>query len=221
MNVEIINADVFEALARLPDESVHCVVTRATDGRFAKGKSYSPSTQFKKGTHWRQPKPHWSRDWLYREYVQNGRSSSEIAAEVGCKENNIHFWLHKHGIPRRTVAQAREIKHWGVAGSANPMFGKTGAKNPRYVDGSSPERQRLYVQAQGRDFLRRVYARDNFRCQRCDSPSKGPRTLHAHHIKSWASNQFLRFDINNAVTLCRPCHSWVHSKKNAAKEWLA
>ena len=38
------------------------------------------------------------------------------------------------------------MKHWGAVGAANPMFGRTGALNPRYVDGSSPERQRGYVQ---------------------------------------------------------------------------
>lgn len=177
--------------------------------------------QFERGTHWRPKKAHWDRDWLYREYVDRKRSAAEIATEMGCGANNIHFWLKKHGIPTRDVAAARKVKHWGQFGSDNPMFGRTGNRNPRYVDGSSPERQRAYVQSLGREFLKAVYARDSYRCRRCGAPKSGPRSIHAHHIKPWAGNPSLRFDITNAVTLCRPCHSWVHSRSNASREWLA
>lgn len=192
----------------LKSESVQMICTSPRDGRFIEG------------DHWRPHKPHWDRAWLYIEYIERGRSSSEIALEVGCKENNIHFWLHKHNIPRRTVAEARAIKHWGSAGETNPMFGKYGSENPNYIDGSSPERQRLYVRAEGRKFLQGVYVRDGFRCRRCGAPKTKPKSLHAHHIKPWAGNPELRFNESNAVTLCRPCHSWVHSKKNTEKEFL-
>lgn len=109
-----------------------------------------------KGTHWREPKPHWQREWLFREYVERERSTGDIAVEIGTTDANVLYWLKRHGIPRRTVSAARAIKHWGVVGEANPMHGKTGAANPRYVDGSSPDRQRMYVQAKGA----RVLARD-------------------------------------------------------------
>jgi len=79
--------------------------------------------------------------------------------------------------------------------------------NPRYVDGSSPERQRLYVQASGREFLKRIYARDGYRCVRCSAPNR-------------AGNPALRFDEANVVTLCRGCHGWVHSKVNSEREHI-
>lgn len=176
--------------------------------------------RFAKGTHWRPRKPHWDHAWLEREYIENGLSAADIAKGSGCTENNIQFWLAKHGIPRRSVSEARARKCWGASGSANPMFGKVGAANPRYVDGSSPERQRLYVQGIGKEFLRAVYSRDGFCCVRCSAGSQGPKTLHAHHIKPWAGNPSLRFDMANVVTLCRGCHAWVHSKKNERKEYL-
>ena len=223
MSVQVINADVMDGLRSLDSESVQCCVTsrRSSAGQFVAGVSASPATQFKKGQHWRPRKPHWDRDWLQREYVDNKRSCSEIAAETGCRENNIHFWLKKHGIAARSVSEVRSMKHWGLPGSLNAMFGRTGALSPSYVDGSSPERQRAYVRAEGRAFLRAVYARDGYRCQRCAAPNTGPKSLHAHHIKPWAGNPSVRFDMSNAVTLCRQCHSWVHSKRNTAREWLA
>jgi hypothetical protein len=178
--------------------------------------------QFVKGAHaYRTPQPHWQRDWLVREYVELNRSTGEIAAWIGCTDANVLFWLGKHGITRRTISESRAIKHWGVSGEANPMFGRTGPASPTYVDGSSPERQRLYVQAVGRDFLKRIYERDGFKCVRCSAPKRGPRSIHVHHIKPWAGNVSLRFDETNVATLCRPCHQWVHSKANASREYLA
>jgi hypothetical protein len=178
--------------------------------------------RFRKGVHaYRTPQPHWDRDWLVREYIDRHRSAADIAREVGCTENNILFWLKKHDIPRRSISAARAIKRWGAVGSANPMFGKTGHLNPRYVDGSAPERQRLYVRAIGRAFLKRIYERDGYQCVRCGAPKKGRRSLHVHHIKPWAGNPELRFDESNAITLCRRCHHWVHSKANVGREFLA
>src|SRR3990167_5716591 len=89
---------------------------RGSDGRFLKGHSYNPATQFKKGQHWRKKKEHWDREWLYREYIEKGRSSGEIAAEIGCRNTTIHFWLRKHGIKSRSVTEARALKHWGAEG---------------------------------------------------------------------------------------------------------
>jgi thymidylate synthase (FAD) len=216
MSVRIINADVFAGLSQLEDESV-----RDVRGRFVKGQSASPQTQFKKGKHWRPRKAHWDREWLRREYIDCKRSASEIADAVGCKPNNIYFWLKKHSIETRDVSAARKIKYWGVTGEANPMFGRRGELSPTYVDGSAPERQKAYVQKQGREFLRAVYKRDGYCCRRCGAPKKQPKSIHAHHIRPWAGNPELRFDLDNAVTLCRTCHSWVHSKSNIGREWLA
>ena len=179
------------------------------------------SGQFLPGTHWRPEAPHWGAAWLCSEYVEKGRSTGEIAAEAGTTDAAILYWLKKHGIPRRSVAEARALKKWGVSGEANPMHGKTGAANPRYVDGSSPERQRMYAQGKGKAFVRGVLARDGYRCRKCGAPKGKPKSLHVHHIEPWAGNEALRFDASNAVTLCRPCHSWVHSRANLDGEFLA
>lgn len=122
--------------------------------------------QFLPGTHWRPEAPHWDAAWLRREYVDNGRSTGDIAAEAGVTDAAIFYWLKKHGIPRRSISDARALKKWGVSGKVNPMFGRTGNANPRFVDGSSPERQRMYAQGEGREFLRLVLNRDGYRCQR-------------------------------------------------------
>lgn len=212
--------DCLSILPTLESGSAQMCVTSPPDRRFRKGAHASPATEFKAGQHWRPHKPHWDKAWLLREYMTNGRAAADIARQAGCTENNILYWLGKHEIPTRDMATIRKAKYWGAVGNANPMCGKTGALNPRYVDGSSPERQRFYVRSIGRAFIQSVYARDGFKCVRCGISKHGPKSLHAHHIKPWAGNPELRFDESNAVTLCRPCHWWVHSKKNIAGEFI-
>jgi 5-methylcytosine-specific restriction endonuclease McrA len=56
-----------------------------------------------------------------------------------------------------------------------------------------------------------VYKRDSFMCQMPSCGSKG--RLNAHHIKRWAGNPFLRFNINNGITLCQKCHKSIHNKE--------
>ena len=210
MTPEIHIGDCLDVLAELPAGSVQCCVTspRKSNG------------QFIKGTHWRPRRRHWDKDWLTEQYVALGRSTGDIARECECTDENILHWLRKHGIPRRNVSEARALKYWGLVGEANGMHGRTGASNPRYVDGSAPERQRLYVQGTGRAFLRAVLARDNYCCVRCYAGSTGSKSLHVHHLTPWAGNKSLRFCMDNVVTLCRECHNWVHSKKNVDVEFI-
>jgi hypothetical protein len=169
------------------------------------------------GTHWRKPAVFRDREYLLAEYVVAQRSSADIAAEHGVGDTAILFWLTRHAIPRRTVSQARAVKHWGLAGESNGMFGRTGPSNPRYVDGSSPERQRVYSSAQWTVVARDVLERDGHKCLRCSAGRK----LVFHHVRPWAGNPEHRLNPANIVTLCQKCHLWVHSRANAAKEWLA
>lgn len=55
---------------------------------------------------------------------------------------------------------------------------------------------------------RAVVSRDGGRCRRCG----GRGQVHAHHLRSWAENPDLRFDIDNGVTLCVECHEATHGR---------
>ena len=45
------------------------------------------------------------KNWLYKKYIEEKLSSEEI--EKLCPHKNIHYWLHKFGIPPRTLSQAK------------------------------------------------------------------------------------------------------------------
>lgn len=54
-----------------------------------------------------------------------------------------------------------------------------------------------------------VFERDNYTCQKCKITGG---VLNAHHIKPFSEFPLLRFDINNGITLCKPCHLLEHKK---------
>lgn len=70
-----------------------------------------------------------------------------------------------------------------------------------------------------RVWRRAVFSRDAFECQMCGHDQG--RTLCAHHCVPWAKSRELRFAVENGVTLCRPCHIFVHSARNVGCLFLA
>lgn len=121
---------------------------------------------------------------------------------------------------RQIMSEKASVPKPWLRGKRNGMYGATGENNPNYKDGSSPERQRLYAMGKGKAFLRAILKRDGYTCQRCGAAHEGGRSLHVHHIKPWAGNESLRFDQTNVIVLCKPCHSWVHSKANVNLDYL-
>jgi len=62
-----------------------------------------------------------------------------------------------------------------------------------------------------RKWRKEVLKRDDFRCQMpgCLNPTN--QNLCAHHIVPISVMESLKFDIDNGITLCRPCHSPIRS----------
>ena len=158
---------------------------------------------------------------MNQEYVINQRSAIEIAEEMGCKENNILYWLKKHDIPRRSMSEIRATKHWGSSGKDNPMYGINGADHPGWKGGVTPERQALYSSEDWKLAARTVRKRDKHTCQRCGWKEGGGIAGHVHHIVPFADDVELRTSSDNLILLCPECHAWVHSLDNIEKELLS
>ncbi len=189
------------------------------NGRFKKGEHRSPSTEFKKGQHWRDKKPYWEKDYLVTEYELKQRSSGDIALEWGIKDVSIIYWLKKHGIQRRGISDVRRVKKWGSSGESNGMYGRTGSNNPRWKGGCTPERQAFYSSSEWSKSCAFVWRRDGAVCQRCGCEKTQCIDFHIHHIVSFSVKE-LRADVTNLILLCKPCHLWVHSKKNKNKDFI-
>ena len=75
-----------------------------------------------------------------------------------------------------------------------------------YYNGNQSEDHQQRTNSDYRNWRSLVYERDKYTCQCC---GKIGVKLNSHHIYSFASYPKLRFDINNGITLCEECHSFV------------
>lgn len=166
-----------------------------------------------------QDLPQQNKEWLYTEYVTHQRSALDIANELGVTESNVLYFLKKHEIERRVMSEIRAKKKWGLKGSTNGMFGRTGARNPRWLGGISPERQALYSSQEWAKAVQIVWQRDKATCQRCFRKKSDEVEMNIHHLVGFA-NKSLRAEPSNLVLLCKDCHHWVHSKQNINKDFI-
>jgi len=196
-----------------------CQNLRDSSGRFVKGVNASPETQFKKGQHWREPKPYWDKTWLEEHYKNKHMSAREIAQMFGVTENNILYWLSKHNIKTRKMSDIRSLKYWGVSGADNPMWGKVDESNPNWKGGVTPERQSIYVSKKWKDAVKEVWKRDNAQCQKCKIKKDKSNAFHVHHIKDFTYVED-RCNPKNLILLCEKCHHWIHSRRNKNGEYI-
>ena len=190
--------------------------------------------------------PHLNKEWLYQKYVVEGLSTYQIGKLVSRNPKNIYNKLKEFGIPTRTRAEEIIKNAWWNLGLAHPGKGKHrseetkakiskarkgkeypnlqgekngmfGNRSPNWKGGVTPERQKLYGTRLWKEIVKTVFERDKFLCQRCHKPN---RSIHAHHIKSWADYPNNRFDLDNLITVCKECHHWIHSSKNTNKDFL-
>jgi len=101
---------------------------------------------------------------------------------------------------------------------------QAGEGNPQWRGGVTPENKRVRDSKETMAWRTSVFQRDHYACQHCGARNQkglGKSVyIHAHHIKGFASHPKLRFDLDNGLTLCAPCHYKVHSRhgQNSTKE---
>ena len=69
------------------------------------------------------------------------------------------------------------------------------------------------------EWERAVHKRYKNTCQKCGETRT--RILAVHHIKNFAQYPELRFDVDNGIIFCRPCHKLFHKiykKENNSRE---
>lgn len=117
------------------------------------------------------------------------------------------------------MSEIRKIKHWGLSGEQNGMFGKNGELNPNWRGGVTPERQLFYASAEWKNIVQVIWKRDKATCQKCSDKKIEQKAFHIHHVVPFEVVDF-RTDETNLMLVCKNCHDWVHSKKNKNGEYI-
>jgi 5-methylcytosine-specific restriction endonuclease McrA len=92
-----------------------------------------------------------------------------------------------------------------------------GEKNGVWKGGCSKYYRMGYYTPAYKQWRKSVFERDNFSCRECGMKDV---YLTAHHVKSFAYHPGLRYDLDNGLTLCEPCHSKTDNYKGRAKRRL-
>lgn len=152
------------------------------------------------------------RAWLVREYVELGKSTTQIAAELGCSSRSVAHRLSAHGIKARPTGapkgHSRNSSEAVRAKHSKARRGRfIGADNPNWKGGvryKDPDRSRY----QNKAWVKAVKDRDGWQCTSCGATDR----LHAHHVKRWKDYPELRYEVSNGVTLCHTCHEAAHGR---------
>lgn len=106
----------------------------------------------------------------------------------GVKYRNIHDNPTKHPEVRAKISK----NHADVSGPNNPMYGKSGANAPGYVDGRNQFKGHIY---------RRILLASGIlpKCAVCGKTSR----LHVHHKDGDRSHN----TVDNLVWICVKCHN--------------
>ena len=100
-----------------------------------------------------------------------------------------------------------------------------GEKHHNYNHNLTSEERELGRNIDGySEFIKGVFKRDGYKCQRCGSN----KNLNAHHLNSYHWYKEGRTDVNNGVTLCGDCHKLFHeiytrynNTKEQYEEWIS
>lgn len=123
--------------------------------------------------------------------------------------------LKQKGVKKNLSLEAR--KRIGAA--------HRGPNSHWWQGGKTAIRQKIYNSLRYREWRRKIFERDEYKCTECGACSgHGKRViLNADHIKPFALYPKLRFTLNNGRTLCRECHrktrtyGWLTSRRTRVK----
>lgn len=174
----------------------------------------------------------------HRARISEGQKGNKRTEATYAKQRAIANRPERIALTRRihtgkTLSEATKRKV-GLANTGRPKTPETIAKIVAKTKGkhrSSAQRAQMAIAQQKRwqgrertsetnyyrpglkevvDWRNAVYTRDGYVCQHCHA---GPRIpLNAHHIKPWAKFPETRFDLDNGITLCIPCHRTEHKR---------
>ena len=148
-------------------------------------------------------------------YLEQKKSTREIADILHRNQANIMRWLKLYEIPRRTYEENKmPVKRgghhdWGKT-IGKKMIGNKNSKNGKdhwnWQGGITPINAKERNSKRYKEWRTKVFKRDNYTCQNC---GKRGGYLEADHIKPFSLYPKLRYKVSNGRTLCKKCHNLI------------
>lgn len=110
---------------------------------------------------------------------------------------------YKDPVARKNMSTALK-KAW----AEGRLKARRGEDNNFWKGGIATLQNTLRQTPEYKQWRKSVYERDNYTCQHCGTN----KDLHAHHIKTFSQYPDLRYDLDNGITVCRPCHGEIHGR---------
>lgn len=156
----------------------------------------------------RSKKTSGEKSYMYGKPMSDDRKKKLSIAKKGkyIGINNKLFGIpHTEEHKKNSGIARKKLGRW--KGNNNPRHNNplVGSENGRWKGGIKPENQRIRSSEEYKIWRNAVFVRDNFTCQCCGDDSGG--NLESHHIENFSTNEELRFDIENGITLCNKCHN--------------
>ena len=127
------------------------------------------------------------------------------------------FWLGKKRpiVTKKKMSDSHKdnpkvLKHLKELGKKH-----SGENHWNWKGGITSEMKQIRSTEEYQVWRQKVYARDNWKCQKCDKK----KDIVAHHKKSFKDYPKLRFNVSNGKTLCRSCHKKVHEEIGKQTRW--
>ena len=166
-------------------------------------------------------------EWL-RDYGIETRARGSSTAKQWARGDRIHNGGFPHTNESREKIRQARLKDGRVPyltkDGTHYMKGRRGKDHHSWQGGLTPEREALAQTDEWKSAVKAVWARSDAKCERCGTDhrkvdNRKANGFHVHHITPFRVKE-LRAEPTNLALLCRPCHHFVHSKKNADKEFI-
>jgi hypothetical protein len=117
-----------------------------------------------------------------------------------------------HPITQNVYSRIRSLE--GSFGGDNRLYCSLGCKDacPIYRQVLWPKGFKPATSREVDPLIRQMcLKRDNYTCQKCEK-TINEIEIHSHHIEGVVQMPMLANDVENTITLCIDCHTWVHQQ---------
>ena len=160
---------------------------------------------------WKQERSFQQSEALKKAYQEGKVRTAFISGHEVKKEWKVGVRESNKANPKHTIPHSEETK---LKISSSRKGKNSGESNPMWKGGISLSYKTGYYSPEYKEWRKLVFKRDSYTCQAC-----GVRDVYitAHHIKSFSRYPELRFDLDNGLALCEPCHEQTDNYKGRGK----